>query len=384
MSSPKNPVLFTSQEKKQYSRHILLEEIGVSGQYKLKQARVLVIGAGGLGCPVLQYLALAGVGTLGIVDGDTVCETNLQRQFLFTYTDVGKSKALQAKSRLQAQNPFIHIEAFSFFLTTENIMEVLSAYDIIVDGTDNFATRYLVNDACVLLDKTLVFGSIFKFEGQVSVLNFQATSGTYRCLYPQPPKQDTVLSCSEVGVLGVLPGIIGSYQANEVIKLITGIGIPLVNTLLCINALDLTQYKLTFSRNPTQPTALLSNYETFCGVSSSKENRNKIHYISYHQYEHNSQDYTLIDVREDWEWEREHLLDSINIPLEDLTDWLMDTINEDKHNDKSIKKQFVFCCTTNTRSEKAYETVLSFLEKSNKAYDLISFSVLEESLSVLL
>src|SRR5690606_19253182 len=215
-----------------YSRHIILSEIGQAGQDKLLSAKVLVIGAGGLGCPVLQYLAAAGIGTLGIIDFDVVEISNLQRQVLFGTSSLGKNKAEAAKKHLEDLNPEISIMAYAEKLTYQNALELFKNYDIIVDGSDNFETRYLVNDACIITNKPLVFGAIYKFEGQVSVFNYQ-NGPSYRCLFPNPPQKDTVPNCSEIGVLGVLPGIIGSMQANEVLKIILGIGSTLSGKLLC-------------------------------------------------------------------------------------------------------------------------------------------------------
>ena len=219
-----------------YNRHIILSEIGQIGQDKLSNAKVLVVGAGGLGCPVLQYLAAAGIGTLGIIDFDVVEASNLQRQVLFGNSSLGQNKAEAAKIRLEDLNDTITINAYPFPLDHQNALDLFNQYDIIVDGSDNFETRYLVNDACILTNKPLVFGAIYKFEGQVSVFNYE-NGPSYRCLFPNPPKKDSVPNCSEIGVLGVLPGIIGSMQANEVLKIILGIGNVLSGKLLCFNAL---------------------------------------------------------------------------------------------------------------------------------------------------
>jgi sulfur-carrier protein adenylyltransferase/sulfurtransferase len=232
-------VKFPSIER--YGRQMLIPAFGVSGQQKLLAAKVLMIGAGGLGCPALQYLVAAGVGTVGIVDHDIVAVSNLHRQVLYSTADIGQSKALRAKVVLEALNPEIQIRAYPEQLTPANALGIMREYDIIVDGTDNFATRYMINDACVLLGKPLVYGAVSRFEGQVAVFNQQdqkTASVNYRDLYPQPPDAGTVLNCAEAGVLGVLPGIIGAMQANEVIKLITGIGKPLINRLLTYNALN--------------------------------------------------------------------------------------------------------------------------------------------------
>ncbi|HEY4839935.1 MAG TPA: molybdopterin-synthase adenylyltransferase MoeB [Candidatus Acidoferrales bacterium] len=255
-----------------YSRHLIMPEVGMDGQLKLKQARVLMIGAGGLGAPLGLYLAAAGVGHLGIVDFDVVDFTNLQRQVTFSTTDVGRPKSEAAKERLAAMNPAIEITTHETRLTSENALDLFKDYDIIVDGTDNFPTRYLVNDACVLLGKPNVYGSIFRFEGQVSI--FGAPNGPcYRCLYPEPPPPGLVPSCAEGGVLGVLPGIVGSLQAVETIKLILGAGDPLVGRLLLFDALGMKFRELKLKKNPECPLCganrtitKLIDYEEFCGI----------------------------------------------------------------------------------------------------------------------
>jgi molybdopterin/thiamine biosynthesis adenylyltransferase/rhodanese-related sulfurtransferase len=236
----------TDQELNRYNRHIRLPEIGLAGQNRLKRARVAVVGAGGLGCPVGQYLTAAGVGTLGIIDGDIVEESNLQRQVLFSPEHIGQPKAEVAAALLARQNPFIRVVAHPVFLNATNALSILEAYDILVDGSDNFVTRYLVNDACVLLNKPLIFGSIYKFEGQVSVFNHKG-GPTYRCLYPEPSELE---ACADVGVLGVLPGLMGCLMTNEVIKLITGIGDLLSGKLLTVNALTLSIETFSFTANP--------------------------------------------------------------------------------------------------------------------------------------
>jgi sulfur-carrier protein adenylyltransferase/sulfurtransferase len=255
-----------------YSRHLIMPEVGMDGQLKLKQARVLTIGAGGLGAPLGLYLAAAGVGHLGIVDFDVVEFTNLQRQVTFSTTDVGRPKSEAAKERLAAMNPAIEITTHETRLTSENALDLFKDYDIIVDGTDNFPTRYLVNDASVLLGKPNVYGSIFRFEGQVSI--FGAPDGPcYRCLYPEPPPPGLVPSCAEGGVLGVLPGIVGSLQAVETIKLILGAGDPLIGRLLLFDALGMKFRELKLKKNPDCPLCgtnrtitKLIDYEEFCGI----------------------------------------------------------------------------------------------------------------------
>jgi adenylyltransferase/sulfurtransferase len=260
------------EEILRYSRHLIMPEVGMDGQLKLKQARVLMIGAGGLGAPLGLYLAAAGVGHLGIVDFDVVDFTNLQRQVTFSTADVGKTKIEAAKSRLSGLNPTIEIATYETRLDSSNALELFRDYDLVVDGTDNFPTRYLVNDACVLLGKRNVYGSIFRFEGQVSI--FGAPDGPcYRCLYPEPPPPGLVPSCAEGGVLGVLPGIVGAIQAIEAIKLVLGAGDPLVGRLLLFDALAMRFRELKLKKNPECPLCgtnrtitKLIDYEEFCGI----------------------------------------------------------------------------------------------------------------------
>lgn len=263
-----------------YQRQIQLKELGEAGQQKLLRAKVLVIGAGGLGCPVLQYLTAAGVGTIGIVDDDIVALTNLHRQVLYTVKDIGLSKVERAATLLQRLNPEINIIPFNQRLTVENALEIIQPFDIIIDGTDNFSTRYMINDACVLLDKPLVYGAISQFEGQVAIFNCRKKTNdgavNYRDIFPQPPKDDEVLNCAEAGVLGVLPGIIGTMQANETIKLITGIGTPLINRLLTYNALNNQVYELELAARKETRSLIPANemlfkqmnYEWLCAASS--------------------------------------------------------------------------------------------------------------------
>jgi molybdopterin/thiamine biosynthesis adenylyltransferase/rhodanese-related sulfurtransferase len=262
----------SKEEVLRYSRHLIMPEVGMDGQLKLKRARVLMIGAGGLGAPLGLYLAAAGVGHIGIVDFDVVDFTNLQRQVTFSTSDVGRTKLAATKDRLTAMNPTIDIATYETRLTSENALELFRGYDLVVDGTDNFPTRYLVNDACVLTGKRNVYGSIFRFEGQVSI--FGAPDGPcYRCLYPEPPPPGLVPSCAEGGVLGVLPGIVGALQAVETIKLILGAGEPLIGRLLLFDTLAMKFRELKLKKNPdcpvcgTHPTITkLIDYEEFCGI----------------------------------------------------------------------------------------------------------------------
>ncbi len=268
----------TSEETERYSRHLVLPDVGVEGQERLKNARVLVVGAGGLGSPLLQYLAAAGVGTIGLVDADVVDRSNLQRQVLYGESDVGRSKLEAAAERLQDINPEVEVEAHETYLTSDNALDILEGYDVVVDGTDNFPTRYLVNDACVLLGIPNVYGSIYRFEGQASIFNASSEEPCYRCLYPTPPPPGLVPSCAEGGVLGVLPGIVGCIQAIETIKLIIGEGDTLAGRLLLFDALEMEFTEMQLDRNPQCPACgddpevtELIDYEAFCGMPAFEE-----------------------------------------------------------------------------------------------------------------
>jgi len=272
MSNSSN-VDLSHEEIQRYSRHLLLPEVGLEGQKKLKAASVLIIGAGGLGSPISMYLAAAGIGCIGLVDMDIVEVSNLQRQIIHGTENVGELKIESAKRSIARINPFVNVKTYQEKFTADNAMEIARDYDIIIDGTDNFPTRYLVNDVCVLLGKPTVYGSIFRFEGQASV--FSAKHGPcYRCLYPEPPPEGLVPNCAEGGVIGVLPGMIGTIQANEAIKIILGEGTPLYNRLLVLDALDMRFRELSISKNPdcqicgTNPTITqLIDYQHFCGIS---------------------------------------------------------------------------------------------------------------------
>ena len=309
---------WTKQELERYSRHLRLDQVGAAGQARLKMAKVLVIGAGGLGCPTLQYLAAAGVGTIGIIDGDVLDLSNLQRQILYATSEVGMYKVEAAKRRLEALNPLLEVKTYPYELTKDNALELMRAYDIVVDGSDNFATRYLVNDASVITQTPLVYGSIFKFEGQVSVFNYE-NGPSYRCLFPTPPEVGQVPNCSEIGVLGVLPGIIGSMQANEVLKIILGIGVVLSGRLLVYNTLNCESMLLEIAPNPAEIAATkakeaafhLEDYAAFCGVGDSQH----IEEISAEVLAETLNDYTLVDVRELWEQPEYEALEGLKIPL---------------------------------------------------------------------
>lgn len=305
--------MFSKEEKQHYNRHFILDAIGIKGQTKLKKSKVLVVGAGGLGCPILQYLTAAGVGTIGIIDNDVVDQSNLQRQILFTVDDIGKPKATVASERLSKLNPFVNFNTYVKFLSSENALDIFPKYDIIVDGSDNFQTRYLTNDAAVLTNKPLVFGAIFKFEGQVSVFNYK-NGPTYRCLFPTPPSANSIPNCSDIGVLGVLPGIIGCLQANETIKIICELGDVLSGKLLSLNALNLQQNILKFKKNDTIIIDKLIDYEIFCGLETNNETE-----ISSEQLKNEilNNTVTLIDVRKTMEREHFHI-GGEHIPLYQL------------------------------------------------------------------
>ncbi|HEV8511649.1 MAG TPA: molybdopterin-synthase adenylyltransferase MoeB [Cyclobacteriaceae bacterium] len=319
--------MLTAQELQRYSRQILLSELGQEGQQKLKGGSILVIGAGGLGSPALYYLAAAGVGRIGIVDFDIVDVSNLQRQILFTSEDVGKSKAAMARQRLEKLNPLIKIEVHECVLNSQNAMNILVNYDVVIDGSDNLPTRYLVNDACVLLGKTLIYGAIFQFEGQVSVFNEllkdRSRGPNYRDLFPEPPPPEMVPSCSVGGVLGVLPGIIGSMQANEAIKVLAGIGTTLSGRLLLFDSLDFTTRFVNLKPNPDNPVSgknptiqALIDYEAFCNPAY----HTTVKEISAPEVKKMLDDkiaFQLIDVREPQEFEFVNI-GGVNIPMNDI------------------------------------------------------------------
>src|SRR5438105_1905458 len=308
ITQPKvEPSTLSNEEVLRYSRHLIMPEVGMEGQQKLKAAKVLCIGAGGLGSPLALYLAAAGVGTLGVVDFDVVDFTNLQRQIIHSTADVGRKKLDSAADKIKAINPFVQIRPFETRLTSENALQLFRDFEIIVDGTDNFPTRYLVNDACVLTGKPNVYGSIFRFEGQVSV--FWAEKGPcYRCLYPEPPPPGLVPSCAEGGVLGILPGLIGVIQATEAVKLILGEGEPLIGRLLIFDALKLSFRELKQRKDPDCPVCgvnptitKLIDYEQFCGITQQPETKSTMEEITATELKQRldqGDDIQIIDVRE--------------------------------------------------------------------------------------
>jgi adenylyltransferase/sulfurtransferase len=315
------------EELLRYGRHLLLPEVGIDGQRKLKAARVLIVGAGGLGSPAALYLAAAGVGTIGLVDFDVVEVTNLQRQLLHGTRDVGRPKLDSARDRLSDANPNVKLELHPVRLTSANALTIIGQYDLVLDGTDNFATRYLVNDACVLLGKPNVYGSIFRFDGQASV--FATSDGPcYRCLYPEPPPPGLVPSCAEGGVLGVLPGLVGTIQATEAVKLILGIGKPLIGRLLLVDALDAQFRAVTVRRDPACPACgtrelqELVDYEQFCatsgGASAGLDAVPQIEPRDLAIRRASGESIQLIDVREPHEWEISRIDGARLIPLHRL------------------------------------------------------------------
>lgn len=332
-----------------YNRHIILSEIGQAGQDKLSKAKVLVVGAGGLGCPVLQYLTAAGVGTIGIIDFDVVEESNLQRQVLFGTSSLGENKAIAAKSRLQDLNNTITIKSYPEKLTFQNAIALFNQYDIIIDGTDNFETRYLINDACIITGKPLVFGAIYKFQGQVSVFNYK-NGPTYRCAFSNKPNKDAVPNCSEIGVLGVLPGIIGTFQANEVLKIILEIGNVLSGKLLCYDALSNQTTTLTVKKNDVEVQKVLldkdifekKQFESYCEVDKEVSIKDIL----------NKKNIQIIDVREFQEQPKVVDISVTMIPL-----------NELKHNLDKIRNdtEKAIFCQSGIRSRQA----VSVLEQHN-------------------
>lgn len=370
-------ITFSKQEIERYSRHLIIPSFNIEGQKKLKAAKVLVVGSGGLGSPLLQYLAAAGVGTLGIVDYDVVDETNLQRQVLFGIDSVGKAKVDEAKRRILSINPHIKVNTYNELMTADNALDIIKDYDIVADGTDNFPTRYLVNDACVLLDKVNVYASIFRFEGQVSVFNYTDKDGNkgpnYRDLFPAPPPPGLVPSCAEGGVLGVLPGIIGSLQALEVLKVASGVGEPLVGRLFLFDAFTFDTRLLKLhpdkdnslsGENPTQ-TGLI-DYVQFCGVPHEEKEldtvEGEVKSVSVQEFKRmqdQHQDFQLIDVRDPHEYPIVNIAGDL-MPLGEITSYV-DKIARDK--------RVIVHCRSGLRSAKAIrklETEFGF----NNLYNL--------------
>lgn len=347
-------VTFSKEELARYNRHIIIPEFGLDAQQKLKAAKVLVIGSGGLGSPVLLYLAAAGVGNIGIVDFDVVDDSNLQRQVLFGVESVGQPKVEGARKRLASLNPHINITVYNTQINSGNALDLIKDYDVVADGTDNFPTRYLINDACVLSGKVNVYASIFQFEGQLSVFNYTNAAGevgpNYRDLYATPPPPGLVPSCAEGGVLGVLPGIIGSLQALEVIKVITGVGEVLSGRFYSFDALTFESRTFKIRRNPANPLngenptiKALIDYEQFCGVKAVEKKIKEIDALELVEWQTRGVDYQIIDVREPHEYEIVNIGAEL-IPLGTVAD-NVDRIDR--------KKKVVVQCKTGNRSGKA-------------------------------
>lgn len=345
-----------------YQRQIQLKEVGLEGQHKIAKAKVLVIGAGGLGCPALQYLAAAGVGTIGIVDFDVVEMSNLQRQILYSVDDIGKSKASTAAKKLEQLNPEIKIKVYNFQITNANALDILENYDIIIDGSDNFATRYLINDACVILDKPLIYGAVLRFEGQIGVFNLTDKKSNcktnYRDVFPESPDSDSAISCNEVGVLGVIPGIIGTMQATEALKIITGVGKVLANTIVSYNALENTFYDFEIATNtnpnvdyPKSKSAFLAfDYRWVCDTNQDT--------ISVEEFDRLrvKEKITIIDVREKGEFPIVDEFQFESIPLSEFETRIW-TI--------SIANKMVLYCKSGQRSLKALKIIKDKFPNSN-------------------
>ena len=353
----------TTDDLSRYSRHLILPEVGMEGQRKLKAARVLCVGTGGLGSPLAFYLAAAGIGTLGLVDFDVVDASNLQRQIIHSTKDIGRKKLDSAEEKLKALNPALNVVKHETMLSSANALEILKDYDIVADGTDNFPTRYLVNDACVLLGKPNAYGSIFRFEGQASV--FATEEGPcYRCLYPEPPPPGLVPSCAEGGVLGILPGLVGVIQATEVIKLILGKGSPLIGRLLLVDALNMRFRELKLRKNPECPVCgenptvkELIDYQHFCGIvpetKEEKALKNGIPQISVKELKQRidaGEDIFLLDVREPYEYQIAQIGGKL-IPQNDVPQRLAEIPRD---------REIIIHCRSGARSQKIAE----FLKQS--------------------
>jgi len=354
VQSPNGAVQLSNEEISRYSRHLIMPEVALDGQKQLKQAKVLTVGTGGLGSPLAMYLAAAGIGTIGIVDFDVVDESNLQRQILHGTSDVGRPKVESARDRIEDINPNVNVVVHEEALTSENALDIFADYDVIVDGTDNFPTRYLVNDACVLLGKPNVYGSIFRFEGQASV--FWAEEGPcYRCLYPEPPPPGLVPSCAEGGVLGILPGAIGTIQATETVKLILGIGEPLIGRLMLYDALGMSFREMKLRKDPNCPVCgenptvtELIDYQEFCGIpqAAAAEQANGVPEISVTDLKRKmdaGENINVLDVREPHEYEVASIGARL-VPLGELPQRLAEF---------DQNENFAIHCKTGGRSAKA-------------------------------
>ncbi|MFN0118632.1 MAG: molybdopterin-synthase adenylyltransferase MoeB [Elusimicrobiota bacterium] len=378
----------TNEEILRYSRHLILPEVGKAGQEKLKASKILLIGSGGLGSPNALYLAAAGIGTIGIIDFDVVDHTNLQRQLLFGSDSVGIPKVEAAKKRIQEINPNTIVNAYNEKLSSENSMKLFKDYDLIIDGTDNFPTRYLTNDTCVFLNKPNIYGSIFRFEGQATV--FAPKEGPcYRCLYPEPPPPGEVPSCAEGGVLGILPGLVGMIQASEAVKWILGKGTSLVGRLLQISVLDMSFREVKIRRDPTCPVCgdnptikELIDYEQFCGIGLGMEapeaNTDGVQEITVEElknlYAKNGKALNIIDVREPYEYEISKLPGTQLIPLGTL----MDHVNE-----LDSSKEYIIHCRSGARSAKAIQQLqkLGFKKLKNLKGGINAYADIDSSIA---
>ncbi|NLR93145.1 HesA/MoeB/ThiF family protein [Flammeovirga agarivorans] len=350
--------MLTKEEYKRYDRHIRLKEIGVEGQEKLKNSTVLIIGAGGLGCPVSQYLAAAGIGHIILVDHDMVSVSNLQRQIMFTTNDIGKPKAEVIKERLSAMNPHCKVTTVLQQFNKENALELIEKADVVVDGTDNFSSRYLINDACIIQNKPLVSASIQGFDGQLSVFNYN-NGPTYRCIFPNPPSQEEAPNCNEIGVVGAMVGILGTMQATEVIKLITGVGKLLSGQLLLISGMDMSFQTLKFKKNPKVTNiSTLGDYNfDFCATPDNNVE------ISIYQVEEMLADTSqtlLVDVREEYERDIDDI-GGIHIPLAEL---------EERIDKLPDHENIIFYCQSGKRSRAAIDVYQSVKQNNAKVYSL--------------
>ena len=367
----------SNEEIRRYSRHLILPEFGMEGQRKLKQGSVLLIGTGGLGSPLALYLAAAGVGHIGLVDFDIVDESNLQRQIIHGTSTLGIRKTESAKMRLRDLNPHIDIATYEAQITSENAFDLIRPYDVVVDGTDNFPTRYLTNDACVMLGKPNVYGSIFRFEGQATVFSPKHGGPCYRCLYPEPPPPGLVPSCAEGGVLGVLPGVIGTIQATEAIKLLTGIGEPLIGRLLLYDALAMRFRELKLRRNPDCPVCgdhptvtELIDYQQFCGISPEEAHHDgtiEITPAEVADWLHSDNPPFLLDVREPNEWDICHLPGAVRISVNELAE---------RMNELDSAVEMVVYCRSGVRSARAVDLLrqAGFRKVKNMAGGILRWS----------
>tara|TARA_Y100001954_G_C15829771_1_gene614763 strand:- start:3012 stop:4166 length:1155 start_codon:yes stop_codon:yes gene_type:complete len=361
--------LLSSAEYNRYSRHMTLPEVGAEGQKKLKKAKVLVVGAGGLGSPIILYLAAAGIGTIGIIDFDLVDETNLQRQVLYNMANIGTLKTESAKEKILQLNPHIKVNTYNEGLTADNALSIISEYDVVLDGTDNFSSRYLVNDACVLLGKPNVYGSIYRFDGQISVFNHEG-GPCYRCLYPSPPPPNLIPSCAEGGVLGILPGIIGTLQVNEALKIILGIGQSLKGRFILFDALKMEFNEMKAQKNPQcsicgeKPTikSLMTETQYSCVTLDSKKeaSHQKISVFNLKERMDRRESPLIIDVRESFELEIVRLEGSKHIPLKELNNQIL---NYDSN------KEIILLCKSGIRSSIACEELKKNNFKNVKSVD---------------